>query len=210
MNTPFLSKTLQVFDDPIYNMKASVFFIDADSCRWDCEECSCRGIAPKRMLSVDSFIKETKRYELLQTELFIVRGGETTFIVSDLEAYLQMLKNITPVRIHTNGQRTTALERLKTSCDGFRVDLKIPIQESYSTEERDFCHKVVRKLTCPYAYRDALRESIKCVDGMEHTYFTCSAWGLFTVSMKKETLNFLNSFKSPILMGGEFKKRVNG
>lgn len=204
MNVPFFSGLDTLIEDPLTGMSAAVFYSDPSLCKYDCQVCPLRGKLKGGFLEFDAFVLQAVKFLLRGAEMFVVRGGEPTGSISDQEEAFGFLKSKLPLRLHTSGIRTTSVDRLSKICDGFCIDVKFPLKESYSAPEKDQFSRILPGSSCPYSYRDSLRETISIVDGMPHTYYTCNGWSALSSEQQQALLAGLSGLKSPIFIDGRF------
>jgi len=159
-------------------------------------------------LDFDDFCLQASKFVLSGAELFIIRGGEITGLISDTEEPLEFLKTLAPVRVHSSGIRTPAVERLKRVCDGFCIDVKFPLKGSFDSQEKEHFALLLPGSSCPYSYRDSLKGTLETVKGMPHSYLTSSTFNLLLPVQQEQLLQSLDSFGLPILIGHHWYKKV--
>jgi len=175
MATPFIrGHILSYTDHP--GLLSLVFYTDLNKCNLDCYCCHNK-FASKNMKKpefyktseVISIINDSK---ILGIDLIIICGGEPTFFVNELKEKLIKIRNIVnlPIRIDTNGQLPDKIEELKSCCDGFAVDLKIPIKGSYNIEESMKYSEIIGSYDLK-TYSDNLLRTINIVKDMKYTIF---------------------------------------
>lgn len=200
MNTPIIANTFSFMEEPQFGLRSAVFYSDANVCHVGCKFCKYRDGKKHKLLIPDDFVKEVMRYEVMGAEMLSFRGGELTNYVSDIQSLMELLITELPIRIHTNGLRTMSIKRLIPSVDGFCVDIKLPLKDSYSQEERERYQSLVAIAKCSYSYRDSMRESLHLVDGLQFTYYTCTTFKWLSEKEQQEIRDSVKGLKSPFIL----------
>ncbi|NLE06477.1 MAG: glycyl radical-activating protein, partial [Crenarchaeota archaeon] len=129
-------------------------------------------------------------------EIFVISGGEPTLFTKQLIDFFEVSKNKNPVRIDTNGQLPDEVARLLPYCEGFAIDIKIPIKQSYSEEELER-FKEILGISSVEKYAKNLSKTIKMIDGMPLTLFRTVKYSHLSDEDSIAITEFANTLKSP-------------
>ena len=89
------------------------------------------------VMSDDTLQAKLEQALMLDVKWIIISGGEPTLCnIDELIYYIQFIQSYGfNVRIDSNGTNPNRIKRLLPYVNGFAIDIKIPIKESYTEEE---------------------------------------------------------------------------
>ncbi|WP_456397909.1 radical SAM protein [Desulfurobacterium sp.] len=139
--SPFLDVETPVTFKDQPGVQSAVLYTYIPLCNLECFQCHNKLSFDGRsgFISYKKLSDKLDKLKLLGVELIIISGGEPT-LEKRLEEGLQFIKEKGfPVRIDTNGTMPDRIEELirNKMVDGFALDIKIPIKNVYSDEEKE-------------------------------------------------------------------------
>ena len=185
MNTPLVEQTFSITHDiRDSSRRVASFFIDPSICRNVCARCEIRKWKdqPYRLMTEETFAKELIRYSLMNIQLIVFRGGDISNRGSlrsggmSLENIVRVARKVAPVCVWTNGSNPDVIGSLKPYVDGFRIDIKLPLFDKFSEEDKAIWEPALGYKKGVETYVHAVERSIELVDGMPETYYTSSSW----------------------------------
>lgn len=195
--TPFLQNSLlfSTKDHPGYI--STISFVDISTCNLSCVDChnmhSCKKHYNKDFYKRDEFLENLRNSILLGTsEIFIISGGEPTLHTFSLIEELREIRKEFPdlkIRIDTNGQRPKDVLKLKPYVTGFALDIKIPIKNSYTSEEIERYRNILGIFYIG-KYRNNILRTINIIDDMEYTIYRTVRY----TQLNENDINSINSF----------------
>lgn len=178
----FNRHTLEMSQDPIFGiMRLSV---DTTDEQWD-------------VMKWGEFLGRAVKARMRGVEILDIGGEDTHHFYRFLISVLPDLATMFRVRITVDGCRTLFIEKLLRLTQGFCVDIRLPLQGSYSQQDRDFCRLVLGIYRNPPAYRDAVERTIRITDDLPLTIFRVRNVKLMGSFMKESMKEFLADVKSP-------------
>lgn len=209
MNTPLVEQTFSITQDVrLPDRKVASFFIDPSICRNVCQRCEIRKWKdqPYRLMSEDAYAKELVRYSLIGVQLIVFRGGEIANRASlkaggaNLEGILTQARKVAPVCLWTNGSNPDVIGSLSPYVDGYRIDIKLPLFETVSPEDRAVWEPALGYRKGVETYIHNVLESMKRADEMVETYFTSSSWRDMDARCREIMKARLKKFNSPFIV----------
>ncbi|OMH40711.1 radical SAM protein [Desulfurobacterium indicum] len=139
--SPFLDVETPITFKDQPGIQSAVFYTYIPLCNLECFQCHNKLSFDGRsgFISYEKLDNKLNQLKLLGVELIIISGGEPT-LEKRLEEGLKFIKEKGfPVRIDTNGTVPGKIEELirNKMVDGFALDVKIPIKNVYSDEEKE-------------------------------------------------------------------------
>ncbi|WP_456437333.1 radical SAM protein [Desulfurobacterium sp.] len=138
--SPFLDVETPVTFKDQPGVQSAVLYTYIPLCNLECFQCHNKLSFDSRsgFISYEKLSEKLDKLKLLGVELIIISGGEPT-LEKRLEEGLKFIRKADfPVRIDTNGTLPDRIEELirNKMVDGFALDIKIPIKDVYSDEEK--------------------------------------------------------------------------
>ncbi len=133
--SPFLKVDIPITFKDQPGVQSALFYTDIRACNLNCYQChnriSYKGNGEK--YTYEELAEKLEMLKLLGVELIIISGGEPT-LEKDLKKGLRFLRDAgCKIRIDTNGTNPNIVREIteESLVDGFAVDIKIPLLESF-------------------------------------------------------------------------------
>ncbi len=142
MDTPFLNIDIPVTFRDQPGVQSAVLYTDINLCNLNCFQCHNRASYDGRspFFTYDELSSKLEFLKLLGVELIIISGGEP-FLSSGLSDAVKFIRQKMgfPVRIDTNGTFPEKIADFikRDIVDGFALDVKIPLKNSFTDEEKN-------------------------------------------------------------------------
>jgi pyruvate formate lyase activating enzyme len=139
--SPFLDVDIPVTFRDHPDTQSAVLYTEITLCNLNCYQCHnrCAYREKKEKITYQKLKEKLSMLRLLGVELVIISGGEPT-LEKNLKEGLKFIKSLGfPVRVDTNGTNSETVHELieEKLVDGFAVDVKIPIKDEYTPQERE-------------------------------------------------------------------------
>ena len=153
------------------------------------------------VMNIKDFLTKLTKAKMYGIDHIHIEGEESHHHFRFLVQVLPELKLISPVRLTVDGCRFLLVEKLKGMVDGFCVDIRLPLQPSYTQADKMFCRGTLGEYRNPTQYREMIRKVVNAVDDMPLTLFRIRNIGLIGEEGKASILKFLDNVKSPVILG---------
>ena len=140
--TPILKQYVPYTIKDADGIPASVFYVPPVICNLNCYHCHNKNSNyGNYFFTVEELEKEFDKLILLGIEAFIISGGEPLLIKDKIP--FSIFSEARPTRVDTNGTLPDAVKQISPFAQGFAVDVKIPVREKYSEEEKERYQKIL-------------------------------------------------------------------
>ena len=153
------------------------------------------------VLSNGEFFSRLIKASLLGASIAQIEGGETHSYLRFLTFILPLIKHKIPVRLCVDACRTAFVDKISQHTDGMCLDIRLPLKEEYTREDRDAC-KTSGEYRSPMQFRDDVIATAKLVDHKPLTMFRVHREFMSKRDIE-ETRNYLRDFRSPVIAVGK-------
>ena len=136
---------------------------------------NCSTDVRNRYFLKDEFLQQLVKLKLIGVRVCILESVDIYSLYEILVKVLPDIRQIFPVRINLDYKATSLvfLKNIKSIVDGFQLDLKIPLKQAYTEDEKFRYGKIYQNDTfLPiYQYRDNMLNVISLIDDMKLTIY---------------------------------------
>lgn len=147
-------------------------------------------------LSLGEFINRLTKAKLLGAVFMDIHGEDPGQFAPFLVKNLPMFRQFLPIRIAADCFRISLIEKIIESIDGVCVDIRLPLKESYTKEDRELCRDLSEKT--PTQYKDHVVKMIELVDHLPLTFYRIQNPQLLGPNGVSSIIQFLSECKAPI------------
>jgi hypothetical protein len=153
------------------------------------------------MLRRNEFLLKLTKSTLWGAGLATVEGEESHHHLRFLTRILPEIRLRLPVCLSVDGCRFLFIEKLIGLVDGLSVEIRLPLRESYSQTDRQYCKRVLGEYRNPNHYRDMILKTAELADRLPYTRFRIRNPELLGDDGIASVRRALKGVRSPVVVG---------